>query len=277
VALLALFCAAGATQTPPAGIDAREIIRRALEGDEKNARQALLYTFVQRREERKLDKQDQVKSASSETFDITLLDGSEYRRLIARNGQPLSPEEERKQQRELDKSIEKIQNETPREREKRLAERAKRKAEQREFVKEIPAVYDFTVLGEDTAGGVKTWIIGANPRASYEPKHKRAKFLKKLRGKLWISQSDYGVVKMEAETIDTVSFGLFLVRLNRGATLEFEQTKVNDEVWLLEMFRVRFQGRAALVKGFHREVEAAYGKYHKFHTESRIAILDEAE
>ena len=49
----------------------------------------------------------------------------------------------------------------------------------------------------------------------------------------WISESDYELVKLDAEAIDTLSFGLgVLARLHKGARLSFLRRKINGEVWL---------------------------------------------
>ena len=53
-----------------------------------------------------------------------------------------------------------------------------------------------------------------------------------LRGKIWIDQKNYGWVKVEAEAIDTISWGFFVLRIHKGSRIAFEQTRVNDEIWL---------------------------------------------
>ncbi len=73
------------------------------------------------------------------------------------------------------------------------------------------------------------------------------------------------------------TFGRFLLRLNEGAIIEFEQAHVNDEVWLLERFRVRFRARLGLIKGFHREIVATYGDYRKFTADSKITAVESLE
>ena len=54
-------------------------------------------------------------------------------------------------------------------------------------------------------------------------KSRDAKVLLKLRGRIWIDKATYQWAKVEAETTDTISWGLFLARLNPGASLVFEQ------------------------------------------------------
>ncbi len=268
-----LAVSATLAQTPSAA----EIIRLAYERDEQNDVIARQYTFRQRVEVQKLDKQDAIHSSKSRTHDVTLLDGSEYKRLIVKNDQPLSPEEERKEQRKLDKSIHKVQNETPRQRAKRLAERDEAKEEQRKWIAEIQNTFHFRLRGEETVAGIETYVIEADPKPGYKPAFGKAKFLTKMKGIFWIGKTDYSWVRIEAETLDTISFGWVLFRLGKGSAMRFTQTKVNDEVWMRDSFRVRLNGRVALLKDIYREILGAYSEFRKFSADSNLTFTGMVE
>ena len=75
---------------------------------------------------------------------------------------------------------------------------------------------------------------------------------------------------MEAEVIDTISFGGFLVRLAKGSHLEADQTRVNGEVWLPKRCEAEASARVALMKKYHGRLEITYSDYKKFQTDSRI-------
>ncbi len=257
-------------QTP----DAAEIIREAFARDDRNDVLARQYTFQQRIEERDLDGEGGIKSSKSKTHDVTLLDGSEYERLIARNDEPLSPEDEAKEQRKLDKSIRKVQNETPKQRAKRLAARDKRKQEQRKWIAEIKNTFDFHLRGEETVDGIDTYVVDARPKPGYKAEFRKARFLAKMKGTFWISKADRSWVRLEAETLAKISFGWVLFRLGKGSVVDFRQTKVHDEVWMLDSSRVRFSGRMALLKGLNREILGSYSKFRRFSAESNIVFAD---
>src|SRR5262249_26846242 len=132
------------------------------------------------------------------------------------------------------------------ERARREAQRQRERAKQRERVKYIPEAFDFTLAGETTLGSRGVYEIEATPRAGYKGKY--ANLLKNLRGKMWIDKTDFHWVRAEAEALDTVSFGLFLARIAKGARVSFELTRVNDEVWLPKHLSVEASGRLALLK-----------------------------
>src|SRR5690349_4876 len=93
--------------------DAREIMRHALDLDRRNAEVARNYTYLSREEERQFDGSGKIKSHRVRTFDVTMIEGSQYRRLVARDDQPLSPEEQRFELDKLAASNEERRKESP--------------------------------------------------------------------------------------------------------------------------------------------------------------------
>lgn len=250
--------------------DAREIVRRSIELDQVNWLRMKDYTWVARDVERHLDGVGNVKSEDQEAWETLVLYGEPYRRLLERHGRPLAPDEQRKQQEKLDKHTAKLQRETPEQRERRLAGYEKQRRKDREFLREIPELYDFRLEGDAKVDGRDVWVIAASPKAGYQPRLHDAKPLLKIKGKMWVDKAEYQWVRLEAETTDTISFGLFLARLNPGAKLVFEQTRVNDEVWLPKRAWTRGAGRIGLVKKIAMEEEVTWSNYRKFQTESKF-------
>lgn len=260
--------------SPAADLSAREIVERATEAGDQNDRIARNYTFHERREERTYRGNGELSSSKSETWDVTLLEGSEYRRLIARNDQPLSPKQQASEQKKLEKSIEKMRRETESERAKRLRKiEAEREDEQR-LREEVSRCFEFRLAGEEEIGGVASYVVDAEPGPDCKPTLRQAKVLPKVRGRLWIAKRDFGWVKAEVETIDRISFGWFLFRLDKGSRMEFSQRFVNNEVWLVDNWGVRFRARLGLVKGYNAEVLGTYSNFRKFSADSRVVSVE---
>lgn len=250
--------------------DPRQIVLRSLELDSRNERIARNYTFLTRNETRQVDAQGLLKERKVLTYDVTLLEGSPYQRLIARDDKPLSPGEERKEQEKLRKSIEQRRKETPDQRAKRLAEWEKKRRENREPLLEIPDAFELRIAGEERVSGKDAWIIDATPRPGFRGKSRLARMFPKFKGRLWIDKQDSVWVKAEAEVLDNISFGLFVARLQKGARMTFEQTRVNDEVWLPKRITIALAVRVFLVKNIRAEVDATFMNYRKFQSESRV-------
>jgi len=250
--------------------DAREIVRKSVELDQANWRRMRDYTWVVHNTERYLDSKGSTKSVKSAAWETVVLAGEPHRRTIERNGNPLPAEEQRKQQEKLDKVVAKLDRETPEERGHRLADFEKEREKDREFLREIPDLYDFRLEGDATIDGREVWVISATPRAGARAKSRDGNALLKIKGKIWIDKSEYQWVRLEAETLDTISYGLFLARLNPGAKLVFEQTRVNDEVWLPKREFTTGSGRVGLVRKIAMEQELVWSNYRKFQVESKV-------
>jgi len=262
-AALALAAAAAAWgQTP----DAREIVRRSIELDQVNWQRMKDYTWKGRDVERQLDSAGKTKSEKVSEWETLVLYGEPYRRMLVKDGKNVAAEEQKK----LDKYAAKLARETPAEREKRLAKFEQERKKDRDFLREIPDLFDFRLEGESTIDGRAVWVISGTPKRGYQPKRRDARPLLKIRGKMWIDKAEYQWVRLEAETTDVISYGVFLARLNPGAKLVFEQTRVNDEVWLPRREWVRGSGRIGLLKKLAVEEEITWNGYRKFSAESKI-------
>jgi hypothetical protein len=250
--------------------DPKEIVRRALQRNAHNDEISRQYTFLQRDDVRTLDGAGAVKHRDLQTFDVTLLEGSPYRRLIARDDKPLPPQEEKKQREQLKKSIEQRHSETPAQRQQRIADWDRRRNRERENLNEVPDAFDFRLVGEEQIDGVPVWVIDGTPHAGFKPKSKEAAYFPKVKGRMWVAKSDYTPVKIAVETLDTISIGAFLVRLAKGGRIGVEFARVNDEVWLFKHINLTASARLFLVKGFHLDADFTFSDYKKFSAESRI-------
>lgn len=140
----------------------------------------------------------------------------------------------------------------------------------RQFVKEIADAYDFGFAGEQDLDGRETLVIDAQPRPGYQPHLKDAKFLPRFRFRVWLDRAEKQWVKLDVQCVDTVSVGLFLVRLHKGSNIQIEQVRVNDEVWLPKHVSLKLDARVALLKGVNIAEDVTYRDYKKFRTDTRI-------
>lgn len=251
-----------------------EIIRKSVA--QRNWERYRDYTYLRTSVVHTADGRGGRKRKEHETHEVLYLYGEPYARLVARDGQPLGAKDERKEQEKMDKLARKREKETPEQRQKRLAEFEREREKEWRFLQEIPEAYDFTLLGSELVDGTDAWVIGAEPRPGFRPRESRAGILKKFRGRLWIDKKDYQWVKLDAEVVDTVSWGLVLARLNKGTQMRFEQMRVNGEVWLPRRVSVDIHGRLALLKKLNADVEVTFENYRKFQTDSRVVAAGEA-
>ena len=255
--------------------EAREIVRRAVELDRANSELARNYTFLERQAVRELDGGGRVKTEKIETWDITLLEGSPYRRLVARNDRPIPNDEQRREDEKLRRSIDDRKQETTAERERRMAEWNKRQDRRREPAHEVPEAFNFTLSGEEVRDGRPVYVIQAMPKPGYKSKSLLTSFLPKIKLRLWIDKSDYQAARVEMDVLDTISLGGFLVRVSKGSRLVIEQSRVNNEVWLPKTVSLHAMAKLVLLKGLNRDIDVTFSDYKKFQTDSRVVALGE--
>lgn len=256
----------------PAEVEAREIVRRAVAAEERNWKTARNYGFSERVDARRLNPDGGVKSKDVKSYDVLLLEGSPYRRLAGRDDRPLPPGDEKKEQEKLARSTAERRKETTAQRTLRLTEYVSRPDWQREAWKELPEAFDFHLIGEETRDGSSLYVIEATPRRGYSPKSHTAKVLAHLQGRLWVDKQHAYLMKAEVEVVDTISVGLFLVRLAKGSRAAFEQTRVNDGVWLPRRVQVFASARLGLLKVLRFEQEIIYSNCREFQAGSLVML-----
>jgi len=250
--------------------DPREIVRKCVELDQANWLRMKDYTWVARETTRHLDSSGKLKSTESETWETVILFGRPYRRTIERNSVPVAAEQKRKEQEKLDRTVAALERETPKQREIRIAAYQNERARDREFLLELPDAFDFHLEADAQIDGRETWVIAASPKPGYRAKHGDAKAFSKIEGRIWIDKLDGQWVRIEAKTVDTISWGWCLARLNPGASLVFEQTRVGDGIWLPKREFTSGSGRLAVLKKLSEEQEITWTNYRKFQASSNL-------
>jgi hypothetical protein len=255
--------------------DAREIVRRAVDADRSHSQAARNYTFLQRNQVKEFDGGGKIKKNDDRTWDVTLLDGSPYRRLVARNGEPISAEEQKAERERLQSGIEQRHKETPEQRDRRVADWHRKQEKQREPLKEFPDAFNFRLVGEESVNGGDAYVIDATPKPGYKPTLSSASFFPKVKARLWIDKRDYAWIKLDMETLDTISFGAIVLRLAKGSHLEIDQTHVNGEVWLPKRVVLEATARILLFKTLRAQYLYTFSDYKKFQVDSRVVSAGE--
>ena len=255
----------------------QELFRVVADKDLENDKRQRDYTYIMREVQKNLDGKGQLKSTEIKTYEILEIDGEQVQRLIKKDDKPLDAKEAAKEDEKIQKIIDKRKNESDEERKKREAKEEKEREDNRKFVKEVADAYNFKLVGTEMVDGREAWVVDGEPRPGFEPHMKEAKFLSKFHGRVWIDKSDLQLSKMDVETLDTVSIGLFLARIHKGTRVIFEQTRINGEVWLPKQIDFKLNMRVALLKGYNLDGEQAYSDYRKFRTSTKIVGMGEVK
>jgi hypothetical protein len=249
-------------------------IRKHLETDDE--RQSG-YMYVEKRHEQKLDKAGRPVGESVKVFEsYPALPGERrWNRLIAEDGRPVPPAElekaDRERQQHAEEYARKLAKDPAKERDKQDRERGRNRRERVESIDEVFRVFDIRMLGREALEGHETIAFSLTPRPGVKPRTRDGNIMRNFSGRAWISESDYELVRLDIEAIDTVSFGFgLLARVYKGSQASFRRRKVNDEAWLPAMATYSASARIALVKVMRRGGVLEFSDYKKFGVDTSV-------
>jgi hypothetical protein len=243
--------------------DAAEIVRRSIATEDRTIELSRNYAYQQRQEIRETESTGKLRKTGSETYDILILEGSPYRRHVAHDDKPLPPNDQGREEEKFRRAAEERRKETPEQRQERIADYDRRRRRQRDPFREVPNAFQLRVAGEETIAGIPAWIIEATPRPGYKPVSNATRFFPKVKGRVWIAKGDYQVLKLDVESLDTISFAGFLVRMAKGSHIVIDAEHINNEVWLPARAVLRGSVRIALIKVIRGEVIFKFTNYKK--------------
>jgi hypothetical protein len=206
--------------------------------------------------------QDREKGGSK-TYEVTMLFGSPYQRLIAINGRPLSPSKKAEEQKKFEEAVRERRNETAEKRSARIAKFEAERKRDHTMMKQLTTAFDFQLLGNQNLKGHKVYVLGAKPRRGYRPPNRDSQVLPGMEGKLWIDRDSFQWVRVEAHVMHPVRIQGFLAEVEPGTEFELEKMPVSADVWLSTHFSMRSNARVMLLFPHRTQEDVTYSNYHK--------------
>ena len=208
------------------------------------------------------------------TYEVFSVCGMRVEKLVARSGQPLTPDEARKEEERIEKVI--------REHKKKASERddeAKRSRAENEdgddhlTVSDLLRVCQFVNARREPFRGREVLAYDFEPRPGAKPRGRVESWIQKLRGSVWIDEHAKRILRLEARVNDPLKLGGGLVlSVRRGSSLVFEQALVKDEIWLPSYAEVKLRARFLLLKGYNIHQTQRFSDYKKFAVETSSEI-----
>jgi hypothetical protein len=238
------------------------------------------YSYTEREVERRLDGSGRVKDERVKVFEVyPRLPGEEepYRRLIEEDGEPVPADDLARRDRERQEKAEtyarRVATQSDEDRRRAWRDYEKALAERAEAIDDIFNVFEVRMLGREQVSGHDTIAFSLTPRVDAEPRTDSGNMMHHFTALAWISESDYDLVRVEAEAVENVSFGLgLLARLHKGATASFERRKVNGDAWLPAKVTYEGSGRMLLVRRIRRSGESVFSDYRRFSVETTTTL-----
>lgn len=249
-----------------------EIISRSIATNTADWKAQPDYAYQEFDLKSKVDSNGKVQPQQSKTYEVMMIEGSPYNRLVAIDNEPLSRAQAAQETTKLQREMLRRQHETAADRQARVAKYTNRRAEEHTLMQQMTEAFNFKLVGEETLEGAECYVLDAFPRPDYHPPVERALVLTGMRGRLWIDKSQYHWVKVQAEVISPVAFGLFVAQVKPGTKFELDQAPVGG-VWLPKCFTESVNASVLGLYGYRSKDEEHYSDYHlnQLSAGSRIA------
>ena len=255
--------------------DLRGFVARVAENERKNRFREMGYFYRLQKHRIILDRKGREKKRTSSTYEVIPLDDGVYRKLVRRNGEPLSEKEAQKQQRKAEARLRRQRNLSRAGRAKLERKHAERRRKEALFWEEAVRAFHFHYRGEEVLDGRPVVVVDLLPRETYRPAEKNLWILDKVKGRIWIDRQDLQLSQVELEFVKPVKIaGGLVARLYKGSTLWVRQEKVRDDVWFPRRFEMIMNGRIFLLKGLNMRMTGEFSDYRRFGTSVRMVPAD---
>jgi hypothetical protein len=234
------------------------------------------YTCHLTTENQEVDAKGQIKSITTLEYDVFHIAGQDVQHLLAKDGKPLAGGEKDKEDRRFNKQFAEL---TKKEADlasdpKKRAEQEKQDAKDQAQISDFLRAERFTNPRRERFRGQSVIAFDFGPNPDFRPKSMMENVVQKLEGVIWIDDQARDVVRVEAHFSSSVKIGGgILASVDKGTNFVFEQTKINDEVWLPSHDETHFSGRLLFLKGNANQINR-YSDYKKFHAESKIVGVE---
>ena len=256
----ALYCGIGLLLVSPfpmwsatAQFDASTIIQRSMVVLQADWKAAPHYNYYER----------DVENHDTKTYEVMMIRGSPYQRLVAINDASLSERDQKAEQEKLDHVIAQRGRESKKGTERRIAEYQRDRHRDHRLIEELAKAFTFKLSGEAVQNSHHVYILEATARPGYRPLDKETEVLTGMRGTLWIDKATFQWVKAEAEVVHPVSIEGFLATVEPGTRFELDKGPVPGGAWLPTQFIVHSKAKILSFIGHNTHAEETYFNYQK--------------
>ena len=238
------------------------------------------YAYTVDTVERTVNNKGEVVDKDSSTREVSYYQGEELHRYIKKNGKTLTPEEDEKESKRLEKRIHEIDDQKRKEAEKaKKREEAKARGENAKDdedpdLSSFLRICDFVNPRRERFRNRDVIVFDFQPKPGIKPKGFAEGLIQKLVGVMWVDEQAKEIARLEARLNDNVKMaGGLLATLKSGGAFVIEQDFINNEVWLPSYEEVNLSAKLFLIKGIDLNHTARFSDYRKFKVDPTKAVV----
>ena len=249
--------------------DISTLMHQVLENQNQVDKMRENYACRDTRQVEELDKHGRVKKTTTSVYQVSFLGHMEIQRLVERDGQPLSPDAQKKEDDRIRKKIEKYE----REQQKDTAKEAERDATAEVSIQDVLHADRFFHPRREALDGRQVIAFDFEANPGFHARSQVQKVVQSLAGTIWIDAQAHEVVRLDARFAKNFKVGWGLVAsVHRGTAVAFRQTLVGNQVWLPTYVQAHVSARALFFGVNQNEIDR-YTDYRQFHVKSSSATF----
>jgi hypothetical protein len=222
------------------------------------------YTYTEVQEQDILDSKGNVKEHLVAKYDVTYVGPQRIRRLVGRQGQALTPAEDKHEMERVEKEVKKAQN--------REAKDPEGDDDSQTMMNSFLRIMRLTNPRHGELHGRSVTICNFERDPAAKSKDMQEKVLLKVSGTIWIDDATRTIARFEGRLDQGVRLGGgILFSLHEGSDFSLEQVRVNDEIWFPSVATVHVQGRV-LLAGMRRNITVRNSNFQRFRVNSSSVI-----
>jgi len=215
------------------------------------------YTFREITLTDELDPKGAVNGSSSEEHEVFFVNGYRIAHLVKKNGKDLNEGDRKGEQDRIKRLIEKDMKAPPGHSFNRRGENV--------GVSQILALMKISNPRRITLNGRSTLafdFVGDNHAKAHGLAENAAR---KIAGTVWVDEMDRGVARLEARFDDNLRIGGgFVANIQKGTSLIFEQSRLEQGLWMPAVSEIHLAARELLVKGVRRNIHVKDFEFRRF-------------
>ena len=253
-----VLASVGSAQTAAPIPDPATLLREVREHQRQLDKTRENYTWRESVVVRMLDKNGKAKKTQSEDDYIFFVNTHEITRQVGKDGKPLSPDEQKKEDDHVAKAVDKAEKTPPGESvDKNTVSVTQVLGLMKTSNPRRETIDGRSAIAFDFVGDPHAQTHGVAENAS-----------KKISGTVWVDEQGREVRRLIARFDDNFHLGFGLFSVGKGSNFTFDQKLVNGELWLPVSAEAHIVAHAIGVLSYRADVNVTDTNYQRFHAQA---------
>jgi hypothetical protein len=207
------------------------------------------------------------KAGATEAKELIETPHGNLTRLVARNGQPLSPDKQKKE----DENLQKFVTDTAAQ-QKQRHELDEDEKKTKDLLAMLPDALTYTYAGNDGNNTRLTF----KPNPDFHPPSREARVFHSMEGQMLIDTKEHRLVEFSGHLTHPVKFGGGLLGdLQQGGTFDVRQQQVGPNHWEISLLKVNIKGKALFFKTISVQQDETHSHFRRVSDDLTLAQAED--